>query len=456
MKTLFLENALLPTGWASNVEIDIDSSGDIVAVRTDVHHSTAETVTGTVLPGMPNLHSHAHQRAMTGLAEKAGGSASLADSFWTWREAMYAYLGTIQPGQLQAIAAQLYVEMLKFGYTNVAEFQYLHHDQNGNAYANRAEMTLRCLQAARDAGMGVTLLPVLYRYAGFGGQQPVPGQRRFLNDANQFLDIVAELQKATAGDPNAAVGIAPHSLRAVTPELLHDVLHAFKEGPVHIHIAEQLAEVEACLEWSGTRPVEWLLENIDVNDRWCLIHATHLTNREITDLAHSGAVAGICPTTEANLGDGIFPAADFLAQGGVFGIGSDSQVSVNQAEELRWLEYAQRLVSNRRNVLASGAGASTGSTLFNGALTGGARASGRKLGKIETGYRADLVVLDNSNPRLAGRRGNDLLDSWIFGCDENPVRDVFTGGNKVVVDGVHISEQKIEENFQSAISELAG
>ena len=451
MKTLFASKALLPNGWARDVEIDIAESGDITAVRTDVADSSAQQLQGAVLPGMPNLHSHAHQRAMVGLAEKAGQSK---DSFWTWREAMYAYLGKMQPEQLQAVAAQLYVEMLKFGYTNVAEFQYLHHDRDGNPYSNRAEMTLRCLQAASDAGIGTTLLPVLYRYAGFGGQQPVPGQRRFLNDADGFLNIVAELQKASADNANAAVGIAPHSLRAVTPGLLNDVLAGFAEGPVHIHIAEQIPEVEACLEWSGKRPVEWLLENFEVDSRWCLIHATHLTDQEITGLAKSGAVAGICPTTEANLGDGIFPTASYVQQGGVFGIGSDSQVSINPAEELRWLEYAQRLTSNGRNVLAAGAGASTGRTLFDGALAGGTQASGRNIGKIEVGYRADMVVLDSSHPRLAGRSGDDLLDSWIFGCDENPVRDVFVGGNKVVAGGVHISEQRIEEQFKSAITEL--
>ncbi|MDM3872431.1 formimidoylglutamate deiminase [Porticoccus sp. W117] len=451
MRTLFAKSALLPNGWASDVEIDIAESGDIAAVRTGVTNSAAPQLQGAVLPGMPNLHSHAHQRAMVGLAEKAGQSQ---DSFWTWREAMYAYLGKMQPQQLQAVAAQLYVEMLKFGYTNVAEFQYLHHDQNGNPYANRAEMTLRCLQAARDAGIGITLLPVLYRYAGFGGQAPVPGQKRFLNDADGFLEIVDELQKAVAEDSNAVVGIAPHSLRAVTPELLNHVLASFSTGPVHIHIAEQIPEVEACLEWSGKRPVEWLLENFAVDQRWCLIHATHLTDQEITTLANSGAVAGICPTTEANLGDGIFPTASYLQQAGVFGIGSDSQVSINPAEELRWLEYAQRLTTNGRNVLAAEAGASTGRTLFDGALAGGAQACGRNIGKLEVGCRADLVVLDSDHPRLVGRSGDDLLDSWIFGCDDNPVKDVFVGGNQVVADGVHIFEPRIEEEFKAAVVEL--
>lgn len=458
MRTLYLEQVLLPDGWASNVEVDIDSCGDIAAIRTDVIDSQVEQTSGVALPGMPNLHSHAHQRAMVGMAEKAGGSSSSAkgskDSFWTWREAMYRYLGALQPNQLQAVSAQLYVEMLKFGYTNVAEFQYLHHDSDGSPYSNRAEMTLRCLQAARDSGIGITLLPVLYRYAGFGGQEPVPGQRRFLNDAEQFLEIVRELQKATADDANAAVGMAPHSLRAVTPELLQEVLASFHLGPIHIHIAEQIPEVEGCLDWSGKRPVEWLLDNFDVDQRWCLIHATHLSSEETSRLAGSGAVVGICPTTEANLGDGIFPTASFLEQGGRFGIGSDSQVSINPAEELRWLEYAQRLTSNGRNVLAAGAGASTGRTLFDAALAGGAQACGRAIGRLAVGCRADIVILDGEHSRLVGRKGDDLLDSWIFGCDSNPVRDVFVGGKQVVVDGKHIDEQPIEENFRTVISEL--
>ncbi|WIO74647.1 formimidoylglutamate deiminase [Porticoccaceae bacterium LTM1] len=456
MRTLYLEQALLPDGWASNVEIDVDGCGDIAAIRTDVTDSQVERVSGVALAGMPNLHSHAHQRAMVGLAEKAGASN---DSFWTWREAMYRYLGTLQPDQLQAISAQLYVEMLKFGYTNVAEFQYLHHDLDGNPYPNRAEMTLRCLQAAKDSGIGITLLPVLYRYAGFGGQEPVPGQRRFLNDAEQFLEIVRELQKVTAEDANAVVGIAPHSLRAVTPELLKEVLAGFSslsegKGPVHIHIAEQVPEVEGCLEWSGKRPVEWLLDNFSVDQRWCLIHATHLSSEEISRLANSGAVVGICPTTEANLGDGIFPTSSFLKQGGHFGIGSDSQVSISPAEELRWLEYAQRLTSNGRNVLAAGAGASTGRTLFDAALAGGAQACGRAIGQLEVGCRADIVILDTEHPRLMGRQGDDILDSWIFGCDSNPVRDVFVGGKLVVANGKHFDELRIEENFKTVVSEL--
>ncbi|MGS2724674.1 formimidoylglutamate deiminase [Porticoccus sp. GXU_MW_L64] len=451
MKTLFASEILLPDGWAADVEIDIDSNGDISALRRGVVASSAEQLRGVAVPGIPNLHSHAHQRAMVGLAEKAGASK---DSFWTWREAMYAYLGKMQPQQLQAVAAQLYVEMLKFGYTNVAEFQYLHHDQSGQPYTNPAEMSLRCLQAAQDAGIGTTLLPVLYRYAGFGGQQPLPGQSRFLNDADRFLNIAAELQKATAGHANATVGIAPHSLRAVTSELVQEVLSSFRQGPVHMHIAEQIPEVDACREWSGKRPVEWLLDNFAVDSRWCLVHATHLTSPEIDNLASSGAVAGICPTTEANLGDGIFPAASYLQRGGVFGIGSDSQVCINPAEELRWLEYAQRLTSNGRNVLATGSGASTGRSLFDGALAGGAQACGRNIGKLEVGCRADLLVLDNNHPRLFGRSGDDLLDSWIFGCDHNPVRDVFVGGEQVVVAGVHVSEQQVEEGFKSAMTEL--
>ena len=449
MKTLFLEQALLNSGWACDVELDIDNRGYISGLRSNVVDSDAQRVGGIALPGMPNLHSHAHQRAMVGMAERGGSSK---DSFWTWREAMYAYLDRIQPEQLQAVAAQLYMEMVKFGYTHVAEFQYLHHDLDGTLYSNRAEMSLRCLAAAQEVGLGITLLPVLYRYSDFGGREPLAGQRRFLNGSDRFLAIVAELQQHTANADNALVGIAPHSLRAVTPELLNDVLAHVPDGPVHIHIAEQQPEVNGCLDWSGQRPVEWLLENIEVDNRWCLIHATHLTDQEVAGIANTDAVVGVCQTTEANLGDGIFPTKEFLARGGRFGIGSDSQVCVNPTEELRWLEYVQRLTTQYRNVLA--AGDSTGRNLFDRALAGGAQAVGCKVGQLAEGYRADLVVLDSSHPRLLGRGEDQLLDSWIFGCNDNPVRDVFIGGRQVVADGQHISESQIEKGFQAALFEL--
>lgn len=446
-----VKKALLPSGWASDVELEVNHLGDITKVRYGTKNTGSIELNGILLPGMPNLHSHAHQRAMVGLAEKAGDSK---DSFWTWRKTMYAYLERIQPNQLQAIAAQLYVEMLKFGYTNVAEFQYLHHDVGGKAFSNPAEMSERCMHAAQEAGIGLTMLPVLYGYSGFGGQKPLAGQRRFINNPDQFLGIISQLQKFSKNDANTTIGIAPHSLRAVTQESLSLVLNCFSTGPIHIHIAEQIPEVEACLQWSGQRPVEWLLDHFPVDSRWCLIHATHLTEDEITNTIKSQAVVGICPTTEANLGDGIFPSSEYLSQGGLFGIGSDSQVCISPAEELRLLEYTQRLTKHSRNVLASGPSTSTGRSLFEQALVGGRQACGRKIGKIEQGYRADFILLDHDHPRLALHPEEALIDGWVFGCNENPIKDVFVGGKHVVSDYAHVSEEDITRNFINAFDEL--
>ncbi|AGP88899.1 formimidoylglutamate deiminase [Alteromonas mediterranea] len=451
INTISVKKALLPTGWAENVEIEIDSLGYIKSVSQDARFTSGSMIQGVLLPGMPNLHSHAHQRAMVGLAEAAGLSK---DSFWTWREAMYSYVSKVSPDQFQAIASQLYIEMLKNGYTNVAEFQYLHHDTNGQPYQNVAEISLRCVNAAEEVGLGITVLPVLYGYSGFGGQKPLEEQRRFINEPEQFMKIVNILQSYVEKNPNANVGIAPHSLRAVTKETLSLVLDNFKSGPVHIHIAEQIPEVEASLAWSGKRPVEWLFDNFDIDSRWCLIHATHLNDKELSQLATSKAVVGICPTTEANLGDGIFPAEEFVAKGGSFGIGSDSQVSVNPTEELRWLEYAQRLIKNERNVLAPKPNVSTGESLYLSALSGGAQACARNIGAIEAGKRADFVILDDSNPRLFGRDEKSLIDSWIFGCSDNPVKDVFVGGKHLVKNFVHINEADVKNNFIKAVTEL--
>ena len=404
MQTLLFDSALLPHGWAEDVAVRIDEAGTIAEVKTDA--TAGERIAGCLLPGVPNLHSHAHQRAMAGLAERSGDHH---DSFWTWRAAMYHYVERMQPHHLHAIAAQLYVEMLKAGYTSVAEFQYLHHNPDGRPYDNVAEMSLRTLAAARDVGIGLTTLPVLYRYGGFGAQEPLAGQRRFLNDANGFLHLVETLLDECGDDPNLATGIAPHSLRAVSKALLDDVLDGFSSRgthPIHLHIAEQVKEVEDCLAWSGQRPVAWLFANFEVDERWCLIHATHMTEAETRTVATSGAVVGLCPTTEANLGDGLFNAVPFVEANGRFGVGSDSHISVSPVEELRWLEYGQRLNYRRRTVLAGGARRSTGRHLFERVVAGGAQACGRKIGRLEAGYRADLIVLDTDHPALYNRRAD--------------------------------------------------
>ncbi|MBT4889788.1 MAG: formimidoylglutamate deiminase [Rhodospirillales bacterium] len=460
MTTLLFETALLPDGWANNVAITIDADGAIAQVEKDAEIKGSTVVTGAALPGMPNLHSHAFQRAIAGFGEVSGPEQAGAepDSFWSWRKIMYGFLASMNPEDVQTIATKLYVDMLKAGYTTVGEFHYLHHDINGSAFADRAEMSNRVIGAAENAGIGITQLPVLYNYSGFGGQPANDGQRRFLNDADGFMDIVSSLHKAHADSFNVRVGIAPHSLRAATPELLNEVISALNSidsaSPIHIHIAEQTKEVDDCLAWSNKRPVEWLLDNQDVNERWCLIHATHLVDSETDQLAASGAVAGLCPVTEANLGDGLFPARRFMDKGGVIGIGSDSHISVNMKEELRWLEYGQRLFSHERAVLSGGADRSTGRNLYDAALAGGTQACGRPIGALKVGNRADIIVLDCNASPLYGRAGDGILDAWMFACDTNPVRDVYVGGKQVVSGGTHSLDEMAEADFQQVLSRL--
>lgn len=450
MKNLHYKTALLPNGWADDVSVDIDDSGNISSVRSGISGS----VEGCLLPGMANLHSHAHQRAMAGLAERAGESY---DSFWTWRTTMYGFLDAIQPHHLHAIASQLYVEMLKFGYTHVAEFQYLHHQTDGSRHENIAEMSLQTLAAAREVGLGITNLPVYYQFGGFGGQPISDQQKRFVNDPASFLRIVEALKEESENDENVVTGIAAHSLRAVTQQAFGEVLNAFApQGvlPTHIHIAEQIKEVEDCVAWSGARPVEYLYSNFSVDKNWCLIHATHMTGEETSQLAGSGAVAGLCPTTEGNLGDGLFNATQYLNEKGNLGIGSDSHISISPTEELRWLEYGQRLVHGSRNQLSGGFNRSTGRNLFDLAAFGGAQACGHDGGAIEAGKRADFIVLDTTHPILCERRGDELIDSWIFSGNENTVRDVYVGGNHVIKTGHHMSEAAIEQRFKFILREL--
>ena len=463
-RSLFAERALLPEGWARDVRFEVDEEGWLVGVETAAEADDAERLGGPVLPGMPNLHSHAFQRAMAGLAERAGeGGGGQDDSFWTWRQVMYGFLQRLTPDQVEAIAAQLYVEMLKSGYTAVAEFHYLHHDPEGRPYDDPAEMALRITAAAATSGMGITVLPVLYGFGGFGGAEAGAGQRRFLNGPEALLRIVeAAGREGTANPGQVRQGLALHSLRAVTPETLKAAVEGIAvvdpDAPIHIHVAEQVKEVEDCLAWSGRRPVEWLLTEAEaaggVDRRWCLVHATHMTETETGRLAASGAVAGLCPTTEANLGDGLFPAPDYLAADGVVGIGSDSHISVSPIEELRWLEYGQRLVSRRRNLLASATETSVGARLFRAALAGGARACGRPIGRLAPGCRADLLVLDAEAPILLGREGDTLLDSLVFSGNVNAVRDVMVGGRWLVQDFHHHAEEAVLARFRDTLAAL--
>ncbi len=445
--TYRFEHLLATDGWRSQGLVSVDDTGNVVALpdRPPAGRD-AVSVAGYAIPGMPNLHSHAFQRAMAGLAERAepGG-----DNFWTWRETMYRFVDRLGPDDLEAIAAQLYVEMLKAGYTSVGEFHYLHHAPDGGAYDDPAEMSGRILAAATGAGIGLTLLPVLYAAGGFGAVPPDPVQRRFVFAVDDFLELVEALRAQCNGDPQRHVGIAPHSLRAVPSDALEATLDGVDAAaPIHIHIAEQIKEVEDCLAWCGARPVEWLLSNAPVDERWCLVHATHMTEPETLALAASGAVAGLCPTTEANLGDGLFPLPRYLAAGGRWGIGSDSHVSVSPIEELRWLEYGQRLVQRVRSVATSGA------ALYGAALDGGSQALGRPIGVIEAGHRADIVVLDGDHPILAGRDAEDVLDTFVFSGNASPVRDVMVGGAWVVRDGAHRDEEVLAASYRRTMDGL--
>jgi len=403
---------------------------------------------------MPNVHSHAFQRAMAGLAEVVGDPN---DSFWTWRDLMYRLVGQITPEQLQVIARQLYIEMLKAGYTAVAEFHYVHHDQAGNAYADPTELSRRISAAATQSGIGLTLLPVLYSHAGFGGQTPSDGQRRFIQSTDHYLRLQAQLAPLLAAQPAQGLGLCFHSLRAVTPGQIAEVLAA-SDGkcPVHIHIAEQQREVDDCLAWSGLRPLQWLYEHVAVDERWCLVHATHAQPDEVTAMARSGAVAGLCLTTEANLGDGIFPATDYLAQGGRLGIGSDSHVSLSVVEELRWLEYGQRLRDQRRNRLHRRDQPMVGRTLLDAAWAGGAQALGQPIGELAVGKRADWLVLDDQDPYIAMADGDGILNRWLFAGGDRQVRDVMVNGQWVVRQGHHLQEEQSRVAFAQVLRQLLG
>jgi len=405
-----------------------------------------------VLPGMPNLHSHAFQRAMAGLAERRGPGE---DSFWTWRETMYAFAEAIDPDDLKAIATQLYIEMVKAGYTQVCEFHYLHHGPRGVHYADPAAMSLALIEAAKEAGIGLTLLPVLYMTGGFDGRPLTERQQRFRHDVGQYVTLLERL--APMQNDMLRLGIALHSLRAVPEEAMRALLASgvCRELPIHIHIAEQIGEVQDCLAVRGARPVEWLLDHADVDSRWTLIHATHLTPHETDRLAKSGAVAGLCPTTEANLGDGLFPLAAFIDAGGTLGIGSDSHISVSPVEELRWLEYGQRLITRHRNVAARRPEESVGTTLWQRALQGGALAAATDVARLGEGARADLLVLDDRSPLLAARDEADVIDSFLFAGNTPLVRDVMVGGQWRVRDFAHIAERSAADAYRVVVERLA-
>ncbi len=404
------------------------------------------TADGWRLPGIANLHSHAFQRAMAGMAER---QTDPADSFWTWRETMYRFASRFDPQTLHAVAAQLYTEMLEAGYTSVCEFHYLHHAPDGEPYPDATAMSDALIAAARETGIRLTLLPVLYMTGGFDERPLSERQRRFGNTVDSYLQLFSTLRARQ--DEHLRVGCALHSLRAVPPKAMDAVLAALpSDARIHIHIAEQTGEVNECIAMRGARPVEWLLDNADVDARWTLVHATHLLEAEVEGIARSGATVAICPTTEANLGDGLFPLRAYLDAGGAWGIGSDSHISVSPVEELRWLEYGQRLFTRHRNIAVGDDSPSVGETLLRGVVASAADSTGFGEGE------ADYLVLDAEAPILAGATDEDIVDRWIFSGNRGLVRDVVVAGERVVSGGRHRDADAIAARYRAAMAALLG
>jgi formimidoylglutamate deiminase len=447
-RAIFCSRALLPDGWAKNVRLPI-AGGKFASVERNATAQAGDEHVAALLPGISNVHSHGFQRGMAGLTEYRGPEA---DNFWSWRELMYRFVARMTPDDLEAVTAQAYVEMLEGGFTRVGEFHYVHHDVDGKPFADAAEMAGRVAAAAASAGIALTLLPVFYAHANFGAAPAAPGQRRFLTTPDQYARLLESSRALIHGMADARLGVAPHSLRAVTPPQLEQVTALAPAGPIHIHAAEQVKEVEDCVAWSGARPVQWLLAEADVDARWCLVHATHMTSDEITGLARSGAVAGFCPVTEANLGDGIAPAAPYLSAGGTLGIGTDSNVRIGVAEELRQLEYSQRLRDRARNVLATQSAHSTGRTLLANALRGGERALGGAAAPsgLIAGAAADCFSLQ---AEVTPAADDALLDAFVFAQGVG-IEHVWRAGLRVVADGVHVARETVQTRYRAVLQKL--
>ena len=450
MTVLWANQALTTKGWENSVLIEIGKDGRITKVQAD-SPATGNRV-GTLLPAISNLHSHAFQRSMAGLTEKRGPDPR--DTFWTWRQLMFRFLDQLTPDHVQDIAAFVQMEMLEAGYANNTEFHYLHHQPGGVPYDNIAEMAERIAAAANITGIGLTLLPVHYQFGGCDKRPLGAGQIRFGNDPERFAKLYEESERALKSLPSdTRMGVAPHSLRAVGREDLIATTRLSKDGPVHMHLAEQVAEVEEVAASWGKRPVEWLLEHADVDENWCLFHCTQMQEHETLGLARTGAVAGLCPITESSLGDGIFDGVRYLNAGGNIGVGSDSNIRISLSEELRTLEYSQRLRDKSRAALATPE-KSTARRLFDAVAKGGAQAAGRNAGRIEVGALADLMALDGAAVDLIGRTGDTILDTYVFAGDDRMVRDVWSAGRHVVTEGRHIAHDTITGRYRKVMEQL--
>ena len=446
--SLFFDHILLADGWAQSVKIRGDGRGEIVQLEVGASGDGADYRYRVGLPGLTNLHSHAFQRAMAGLTEVR---ACAEDSFWTWRERMYHFVRQLDPEHVLSIAALAYMEMLESGFTRVCEFHYLHHDKLGEPYADRGQMCAAVLAASVETGIAMTLLPVFYAYGGFGAQPASQSQRRFVTDVDGYAKLWDAAARHTASVSNSRIGVALHSLRAVHPRDIGAVTAMAPQGPWHIHVAEQPKEVADCVQWCGTGPVQWLVDHTPLDSRWCVVHATHMTPEERQGLASSRAVAGVCPITEANLGDGIFDAVHFVKDGGVLGVGSDSNGHIDAAAELCMLEYTQRLRDGARNRLVDEG--STGRALFQHALRGGACA-GAVASDISVGASLDFMTLDTSHPSMLSSQPDQWLDGWIFSAARGAIEDVWVAGLRQVNNGRHVARELLASRYRDTVSTL--
>jgi formimidoylglutamate deiminase len=452
MMRLHAPAARLATGWASDVRLEIAADGSFSAVTPDVPAGDAIALPGPVICGMPNLHSHAFQRAMAGLAEFLGPTD---DDFWSWRETMYRFLAQLSPLDAEAIAAQVYIEMIRVGYTRVCEFHYLHNDRNGAPYADPATMAMAHLRAARKAGIAITLVPVLYTSGGCGGRPLTPGQVRFAISPLQLIRLVATLDQAVKNEPDWAVAVGVHSVRAARSEEIATVAQEFRGRAFHIHVSEQRREVEECIAWCGRTPVAQLAETAGLDRHWNLVHGTHIGTEEIRMIVNAGACITLCPSTEGNLGDGLFPAGQYQTLGGMFGIGTDSQMTIDPREELRWFEYGRRLNRERRVLSADTDIPNTGAWLWQRAAQSGEAVCAAPVGRIAPGARADFLVLNSDAPALYGREGDALLDSFVLAASAGEtIREVWCGGRKVVSEGHHPAEDEVAHAYRTALSRL--
>jgi formimidoylglutamate deiminase len=452
MTKIFANKILTSSGWKENITVEVNADGHIEKLGTDTkeydHH------VGCLLPAPVNAHSHSFQRAMSGLTEYRGPNPK--DSFWTWRKLMFKFLKQLDPDIVEAIAAFVQMEMLEAGFSTNVEFHYLHHSESGRPYDDIAEMSQRIISAANQSGIGLTLLPVFYQYGGCDLRALEDGQRRFGNNLDQFQTLFQRVSKILeTSPPDTFLGLAPHSLRAVDPKDLIELVNIAEKKPIHMHLAEQVAEVDEVKEFLGARPVEWVMENLDISNQWCMIHCTQMEPHEVKMLAKTQAVAGLCPITESSLGDGIFEGANWMSNNGNIAIGSDSNVRISLSEELRTLEYSQRLRDRSRAVLAN-SHQSTGRRLFEGICKGGAQAAGRKTGLIKEGYLADLLALNTNHVDLERHKEDTLLDSYIFSGDDRMISDVWSAGRHLVKDGEHILRTEITRAYKKATKKLTG